>query len=322
MILRIFRLDGIKIGIGEAQQILGLTAEIGIAHTIGNGIDGIAHIVDGIPAKGIALAAAIAHGAILHRRCYPLRCRTERRRVKHLRFEPSAQCPHLSIQGGIIVSPSGIFEIHHTQISGIAHHLHLSGKFRQIPAGGVEGGTRLANVDMAVEFFAYHPPPLGHFVEIPGSVPIHLRRNEVDGAARHPRHRVAIDLIVLPIHARAGVYTIFGCHIRRRACHTGRTDAEAHPGLGALNHGIHISHHLVHIFPSPVGLAERAALRFVGFIKVGIKRHATPALIVEIIVEHQAIHIIFGDNVFTHIHHPLSHLRDARIEHGFVVGGE
>ena len=69
-------------------------------------------------------------------------------------------------------------------------------------------------------------------------------------------------------------------------------------------------------------MAERAAAVCVSIVEVGIEREVATALVVEIVVEHQTVHIIFADNVLAHVHHSLAHFGNTGIEHRFVVGGE
>ena len=183
-------------------------------------------------------------------------------------------------------------------------------------------GHPLADVDVAIETGGYLTPPGGDSGKSASRFPIDLGCQKINGTASHPRHRVAVDLVILPVGAGAGLHTILGCHSGRAARHTCRTDTEAHPRLGLLDHVVHVTHHHVDVLAAPVALRHRAARSPVGVVQVGIERERRVVLVVEIVVEHESIDVIFHNDVLAHVHHTLTHLGDTGIEYRLIAGGQ
>ena len=176
---------------------------------------------------------------------------------------------------------------------------------------------------MAVEPCGHLAPPGGYSGKSTRCLPIDLWRQEIDGAAREPRHGIAVNLIILPVAAYgAGLYAIPVSHSLRRARHAGRADAEAHPRLGRFHHVVDVLDHLIDVLASPVALTHRSAVGPIGIIQIGIERERRIVLIVEIIVKHQSINVILDQNVLAHVNDTLPHLGDAGIEHRLVAGSQ
>ena len=172
---------------------------------------------------------------------------------------------------------------------------------------------------MAVKLLANLSPPLRYACVGLRCVPIYLRSHEVDVATRYPRHGVAVNLVILPVAARARVHAILRRHCGVGASHTSRANAEPHPRLGGLHHLVHIVNHHVHIFTAPVALRHGAARTAIGIVLGRVKRHRSAVLVIEVVVEHQSVAVILCDDVLAHIHNALAHLGQARIEHRFIV---
>ena len=169
---------------------------------------------------------------------------------------------------------------------------------------------------MAVIFRGHFVPPRSNQSEISIRIadqPIHLRRNEVDCSLADPSHRVGADSVILPVTARTRTDTIFFSHISTATCHTGRTDTETHPRFRRLDIVVDLAHHIVDMVAAPVELAQSSALFLISCVVFRIVRLRQTVLI-EIVVEHDTVHIILVHDVGNHIHDTLFHFRKCRIE--------
>ena len=304
-------------------DILLLAAEVLVLHAIGDGIDDISHIGNAVPRERAVTIGKIGDRLIGLVRPEPGRSGIQRYRRVEAVLEPCAQLTHLAVDDLLLVSPRAVAEIDHARIAACCHCLthdtSLLDKLGKCPSLLI--GNPLADEDVAVETRRHLAPPRRDTGKRARRLPINLRSQEIDGAARHPSHRVAVNLVILPVAAhRTRLHTIFVGYSLGGACHTGRTDAEAHPRLRRLDHVVDILDHLVDILTPPVALRHGAAARFVGIIQVGIERERRVVLVVEIVVKYQTVNIILVQNVLAHVHHTLAHLGDAWIEHGLIAG--
>ena len=241
----------------HAVDILLLAAEVLVLHAIGDGIDDIAHIGNAVPRERAVAIGKIGDRLIGLVGSKPGRSGIQRYRRVEAVLEPCAQLTHLAVDDLLLVSPRAVAEIDHTRIATcchrLAHDTSLLDKLGKRPSLLI--GNPLADEDVAVETRRHLAPPRRDTGKRARRLPINLRSQEIDGAARHPSHRVAVNLVILPIAAhRTRLHAIFVGYSLRSACHTGRTDAEAHPGLGRLDHVIDILDHLVDILAPPVAL--------------------------------------------------------------------
>ena len=169
---------------------------------------------------------------------------------------------------------------------------------------------------MTVIFRGHFVPPRSNQSEISIRVtdkPIHLRRNKVDRTFANPRHWVGADSVILPVTARTRSDSIFCRYIRIAASHTCRTDTETNPRLCRLDIVVHLAHHIVDMVAAPVELAQSSALFLISCVVFRIVR-LRQTILIEIVVEHDTVHIILVHDVGNHIHDTLFHFRKCRIE--------
>ena len=162
-------------------------------------------------------------------------------------------------------------------------------------------------------------PPLGQGTEgvsRVGRLPVELGRDIVDGALLQPGQRVAEDAVVLPVAAgRAGGDAMLTGRCAAGACHASGADAEAHLGLHVLDHVIDIPDHHVDIVTSPVGKSHVHS-RVIPQIIVPCAAVRGDAVGVEVVVKHDTVHVIVGDDFPNHVNDALARLGQARIQDG------
>ena len=194
-------------------------------------------------------------------------------------------------------------------------HRNLVIELRQRAAAALRVAQVLADEALTVEFGSRLIPPRGDFCIVGSRItdsPVHLRRDKVDSAFRKPRQRVGADAVILPVAARAWLEAII---VGMLSSHTCRADAEAHPRLCRLDCRIELAHHIVDILTTPVQLRHCAASGSV-FSIVGSVIACRKTVLIEIVVKHHAVDIIFADQVDCHVDDSLLHLRESRIEDG------
>ena len=162
-------------------------------------------------------------------------------------------------------------------------------------------------------------PPLCERAKGVGRVigfPVELGRDVVDGALLEPRQRVAVNLVILPVAARGARNNAMGtCACAGCACHTSRTDAEFHIGLGLLHHVIHVLHHQVHIVAAPVGYGH-VNIAVVPQVIVGCAAVGGRAVArIEVVVKDDAVDLVVLDDLLAHLEQMLARTLKARIEH-------
>ena len=99
------------------------------------------------------------------------------------------------------------------------------------------------------------------------------------------------------------------------ACNAGWADAEAHLGLGVLNHVIDVAHHHVDVVAAPVGKGHVHA-GIVPQVVVAGTAVGGNAVGIEVVVKHDTVHIIVGDDLTDDVDNALTRLGQAGIEDG------
>ena len=132
-------------------------------------------------------------------------------------------------------------------------------------------------------------------------------RHEVDSAIFKPLHGVGIDAIVLPVAGRSStaVHTMLIGYGLVGASHTCRRNTEGAVRAIGFHHLVDGSHHLVHISAAPIADSGKfcGATSFIGLPidPVAGGFGFRNSIRIEIVVEHQAIYLIAGDNFLAHI---------------------
>ena len=177
--------------------------------------------------------------------------------------------------------------------------------------------NRLRGIDVAVEFLGDVVVPHSH--RAVADVVVELRREEIDGAVDNPVKRVAIDLVVLPVAAGTWFHAIFSGRSVGGATHAGRRDAEAEPRLHRLDSLAKLGYKTIDILAAPVAIfAHRATCGGKLWVVVGRGIGSHAPLRIEIVVESDAIDVVFSCNLGAHIDNSLSSLGEGRVEDSLV----
>ena len=202
--------QGVTGPIAHAIDIACLTMEVTVLHPIGDGIDDIPHIGDAVPRERAVAIVQIGHRGIGLTGFEPRGSGIERNSRIEAVLEPRAQLAHPAINHLFLVAPSAVTEVNHAWITPcghcLTHDMTLLDKLVQRPALLV--GNPLADIDMTVETCSHLAPPCGHTRKGARGLPIDLWSQEIDRSAREPCHRVAVNLVILPVGAGAGLHTI------------------------------------------------------------------------------------------------------------------
>ena len=166
----------------------------------------------------------------------------------------------------------------------------------------------MACIVVTAKLVSHLTPPLGKRDVrglLVGSAPINLWRNVINAFIFKPLHRVAEYAIVLPV-ARTGdlLYTVLLCHSRIRTTNASRRDTERAIGAMLLNGCINGFHHAVHIVASPVAEVHTCT-RVLPLLIVASGVGGRNFVGIEVVVEHQSVNIVFGDDFYTHVHNSV-----------------
>ena len=173
---------------------------------------------------------------------------------------------------------------------------------------------------MFAELAAEVGPPRaeGPVVLAAACAPIQLRTQIVHAAVFQPGHRVAVDLLV---HIAAGDArgqrdAFFLCDGVAGGPDAERRDTEGHPRCYGLDCVIYVLHHAVDVVATPVvHVHPRGFVQPLGR-RVLIGR---AAIGVEIVVEDDAVHVVFAQQVSHHFADAVTYGRDARVQDNLRV---